>query len=78
MRMMRTRAIVSLGAATLLVGACAAGSTPSPAAKNATSAADMGGMDALVTAAKAEGTLNVIALPPDWRRREAAPHQPPP
>ena len=29
-------------------------------------AADMGGMDALVTAAKAEGTLNVIALPPDW------------
>ena len=23
-------------------------------------------MDALVTAAKAEGTLNVIALPPDW------------
>ena len=35
-------------------------------AKTATSAADMGGMDALVAAAKKEGTLNVIALPPDW------------
>ncbi len=35
-------------------------------AKTATSAADFGGMDALVAAAKAEGTLNVIALPPDW------------
>jgi putative spermidine/putrescine transport system substrate-binding protein len=35
-------------------------------AKTATSAADLGGMDALVAAAKKEGTLNVIALPPDW------------
>src|SRR5215213_5138803 len=35
-------------------------------AKIATSAADLGGMEALVAAAKAEGTLNVIALPPDW------------
>jgi putative spermidine/putrescine transport system substrate-binding protein len=32
----------------------------------ATSAADFGGMDALVAAAKKEGALNVIALPPDW------------
>src|SRR4051794_10778371 len=32
----------------------------------ATSAEALGGMDALVTAAKKEGTLNVIALPPDW------------
>ena len=32
----------------------------------ATSAAASGGMDALVAAAKQEGTLNVIALPPDW------------
>ncbi|MEU7905551.1 ABC transporter substrate-binding protein [Actinoplanes sp. NPDC049118] len=30
------------------------------------SAADLGGMDALVAAAKKEGELNVIALPPDW------------
>jgi putative spermidine/putrescine transport system substrate-binding protein len=32
----------------------------------ATSAADFGGMDALVEAAKKDGGLNVIALPPDW------------
>lgn len=35
-------------------------------AATATSAAGVGGMDALVAAAKKEGTLNVIALPPDW------------
>jgi putative spermidine/putrescine transport system substrate-binding protein len=35
-------------------------------AATATSAQAMGGMDALVAAAKKEGTLNVIALPPDW------------
>ncbi|HMM93671.1 MAG: extracellular solute-binding protein [Micrococcales bacterium] len=35
-------------------------------AKTATSAQDLGGMDALVAAAKKEGALNVIALPPDW------------
>jgi putative spermidine/putrescine transport system substrate-binding protein len=35
-------------------------------AKTATSAQDLGGMDALVKAAKDEGQLNVIALPPDW------------
>jgi putative spermidine/putrescine transport system substrate-binding protein len=32
----------------------------------AKSAADFGGMDALMAAAKKEGALNVIALPPDW------------
>jgi putative spermidine/putrescine transport system substrate-binding protein len=32
----------------------------------ATSAAAFGGIDALVEAAKKEGELNVIALPPDW------------
>ena len=35
-------------------------------AATATSAEDLGGFEALVTAAKAEGKLNVIALPPDW------------
>jgi putative spermidine/putrescine transport system substrate-binding protein len=35
-------------------------------AATAASAADLGGMDALVAAAKKEGQLNVIALPPDW------------
>ncbi|SDS22520.1 putative spermidine/putrescine transport system substrate-binding protein [Nocardioides scoriae] len=32
----------------------------------ATSAQDFGGMDKLVAAAKKEGELNTIALPPDW------------
>ncbi len=32
----------------------------------AKSAQDFGGMDKLIEAAKAEGELNVIALPPDW------------
>jgi putative spermidine/putrescine transport system substrate-binding protein len=35
-------------------------------ASEATSAADFGGIDGLVAAAKKEGKLNVIALPPDW------------
>jgi len=35
-------------------------------AATATSVEDFGDMDALVEAAQAEGTLNVIALPPDW------------
>ncbi|MEU7866834.1 ABC transporter substrate-binding protein [Dactylosporangium sp. NPDC049140] len=35
-------------------------------AASATSAQDLGGLDALVTAAKAEGQLNVITLPRDW------------
>ncbi|MER5199705.1 ABC transporter substrate-binding protein [Streptomyces sp. NPDC002755] len=35
-------------------------------AATATSAADLGGLDALVKAAKKEGTLNAIALPRDW------------
>ncbi|MCV7053953.1 ABC transporter substrate-binding protein [Mycolicibacterium gilvum] len=35
-------------------------------AAQATSAEDFGGMEGLVEAAKAEGELNVIALPPDW------------
>ncbi|UNB52421.1 ABC transporter substrate-binding protein [Mycolicibacterium sp. YH-1] len=35
-------------------------------AGEATSAADFGGLDGLIAAAKKEGELNVIALPPDW------------
>jgi putative spermidine/putrescine transport system substrate-binding protein len=52
----------------LVVAACGSspGATASCNAKTATSATDCGGMSGLVTAAKAEGTLNVIALPPDW------------
>src|SRR5438094_654416 len=35
-------------------------------AATATSASDFGGLDALVKAAKKEGTLHAIALPRDW------------
>ncbi|NRQ35050.1 extracellular solute-binding protein [Nonomuraea sp. NN258] len=35
-------------------------------ARTATSAADFGGMDKLIEAAKKEGNLHVIALPPNW------------
>jgi putative spermidine/putrescine transport system substrate-binding protein len=43
-----------------------AGKAGASSAKTATSAADLGGLDALVAAAKKEGSLNVIALPPTW------------
>jgi putative spermidine/putrescine transport system substrate-binding protein len=64
---------------TLLVSACAPAAAPTTAPKPAAtdapamadwstmkSAADGGGMDALVAAAKAEGNLSVITLPTDW------------
>jgi len=52
----------------VVVAACGGTSSGSAAcpAKTAKSAADCGGIDGLYTAAKAEGQLNVIALPPDW------------
>lgn len=46
--------------------ASSASGASSDAAKTAKSAADLGGMDKLIEAAKAEGQLNVIALPHDW------------
>ena len=54
--------------ALIVVAACGgtSSSTASCTAKTATSAADCGGISGLYAAAKAEGTLNVIALPPDW------------
>ncbi|WP_426405115.1 ABC transporter substrate-binding protein [Streptomyces sp. R-07] len=65
-------AAILLGAVVLTtVTACGAapeGATGAEGAKSATaaSAKDFGGMDALVKAAKQEGALHVIALPPDW------------
>jgi putative spermidine/putrescine transport system substrate-binding protein len=64
---------IAIGAM-LVVAACSApsnstttsSSSGAKSAAAATSAADLGGMQALVDAAKKEGTLNVIALPPDW------------
>jgi putative spermidine/putrescine transport system substrate-binding protein len=61
---MRSGAIVSLAAISLIVAACGGGG--SSKAATATSAADMGGMEELVKAAEAEGALNVIAVPPEW------------
>ena len=46
--------------------ACGSAGAADPRRPAATSAADLGGMDQLVAAAKKEGELNVIALPPDW------------
>ena len=75
MRLFTVAAVALAGAGLVAVTACApptsntststaSGGTVSPA--TATSAAALGGMDALVAAATKEGALNVIALPPDW------------
>ncbi|MGG2459744.1 ABC transporter substrate-binding protein [Streptomyces sp. RGM 3693] len=61
----------SLAAAVLTLSACGAAPTAQSGAggakaASATSAKDFGGMDALVNAAKKEGTLNAIAVPRDW------------
>ncbi|MEC3977415.1 ABC transporter substrate-binding protein [Amycolatopsis sp. H20-H5] len=58
-------------ALTLTLTACGGGSgagtaKDSGASATAKSAADLGGLDKLVEAAKKEGELNVIALPHDW------------
>jgi putative spermidine/putrescine transport system substrate-binding protein len=72
MRITVSRGVALLGAAGLLLGvtACSPPSSNNKASSStagqATSAAAFGGMDKLVAAAKKEGKLNVIALPPDW------------
>ncbi|HEY2674511.1 MAG TPA: ABC transporter substrate-binding protein [Rugosimonospora sp.] len=67
----RGSVLVTVAGLALAVAACApptksSDSGGSSGAASATSAADLGGMDKLVAAAKKEGQLNVIALPPDW------------
>lgn len=70
----RTLAGIALAAAAVVtLAGCSATSSASTSTgsgdtdwKTATSAESAGGMDALVKAAKAEGQLNVIALPPTW------------
>nr|WP_030354164.1 extracellular solute-binding protein [Streptomyces scopuliridis] len=59
-------AALTTAALTALTACGAATEETGTAAGTAASAADFGGIDALVTAAEKEGTLNVIALPPDW------------
>jgi len=72
-RMARRRGVSALAVAALIgIAACSPPAKTSgnadtgSKASTATSAQDLGGMAALVDAAKKEGTLNVIALPPDW------------
>jgi len=66
------RAAVAVVTAGLTLTACgsddggSSGGGSDTDAATATSVEDFGDMDALVEAAQAEGTLNVIALPPDW------------
>lgn len=67
---------VTLAASAFALAACGAKSDASTSAAEggkggkspaaATSAKDAGGMDALIAAAKKEGTLNAIAIPRDW------------
>ena len=47
-------------------GGSSGGGGGGKSAATAQSAADLGGMDALVAAAKKEGALNIIAVPRDW------------
>ncbi len=64
-----TLATAAAAATVLALAACAPPDDSADGdvdAATATSAADFGGMDALIAAAQAEGELNVIALPPDW------------
>ncbi|ROP58906.1 putative spermidine/putrescine transport system substrate-binding protein [Curtobacterium sp. PhB130] len=73
MQYKRTLAGLALAAAAVVtLAGCSTASSASAGSgsdtdwKTATSAESAGGMDALVKAAKAEGQLNVIALPPSW------------
>ncbi|SDG50944.1 ABC transporter substrate-binding protein [Klenkia brasiliensis] len=73
MRTTLVRPVAVLFTAALALTACGSGDSGGGSASggdgdaaSATSLADFGSMDALVQAAQAEGTLNVIALPPTW------------
>jgi putative spermidine/putrescine transport system substrate-binding protein len=61
--------LLSVAVVALALAACSKGGSGSSNGTDwstQTSAAGGGGMSALITAAKAEGALNVIALPPTW------------
>jgi len=65
-------ALAGIAAATLFAAGCSSSSSSASSSGSSTnwatetSASAGGGMNALVAAAKKEGTLNVIALPPTW------------
>jgi putative spermidine/putrescine transport system substrate-binding protein len=63
------RSLGLLAGSAILLAACGQANSSGGSTANAAtaqSASDMGGLSALVSAAKKEGQLNVIALPPDW------------
>jgi putative spermidine/putrescine transport system substrate-binding protein len=61
------RSLSLLAALGLVVAACSGGASPSPSTASPPSSSAPGGdIEALITAAKAEGTLTTIALPHDW------------
>ena len=70
MRLSYRCAAAGVVAAALLAAGCSSSSSSGSSGgvnwANETSASAGGGMSTLVKAAKAEGTLNVIALPPTW------------
>ena len=74
-------AMAGVAALALLGAGCSSGSSSGSASTTnwatVTSASAGGGMSALVAAAKKEGTLNVIALPPDlgelWQHHQGLP-----
>jgi len=63
-------ALAGIAALAVLAAGCSSGSSSGSSGgtdwSSKTSASAGGGTSALVAAAKKEGTLNVIALPPDW------------
>lgn len=61
----RGRLLLSVAASVAFLTAPGAARAANPAS-TATSLAAFGGMNGLVAAARKEGVLNVIALPPDW------------
>ncbi|MGC2976620.1 extracellular solute-binding protein [Brevibacterium sp. FAM 25378] len=63
----KVTAALALGALAALSGCAGSGESEESANwRSATSVEDGGGMDALVEAAQAEGSLNVMGLYPDW------------
>src|SRR6202050_3057864 len=62
-------AFAGVAAAALLAAGCSSSSSSGASGanwNNETTASAGGGLNALIAAAKSEGTLNVIALPPTW------------
>ncbi len=64
MHSVKNRALVALAVVAVVVAAC--GSSSSSTDWKTATTAGSGGVDAVCAAGKVEGTLNLIATPPDW------------